>query len=164
MHWVIDILVILLLAAAAYVGCRKGLLWGTALVAVLGGGYLLTQRWYPWLGDLFGRWIPYPRVCIVLACVLIFAANAAAVFLGVRILRGVMEVLQVQRFDQVLGGCMGFLVGWIVVAGGMLVLMRFGAEPLHRCLQSSRTSPVVLRSVEWASPWIAQGYRLSRRL
>ena len=118
MNW-LDIILILALAFAAFIGFRRGIIRVVFILAGLILGVFLAGRFYSSLAD--GLPIGNDTAANIFAFIIIFIAVIAAASVLAFLLRKTLAVINLGWADRVLGATFGLVAG-AVVCGTVLAL------------------------------------------
>jgi membrane protein required for colicin V production len=113
MDWY-DILMLSVLGLATLFGAWKGMTWQLASLASLVLSYFLALKFSGPLAPLFGTTAPWNRFVAMLA---IYIATSIAVWLGFRLVAGVLDKIRLRDFDHQIGGLFGLVKGLLLCLG-----------------------------------------------
>ena len=116
-----DIIIILVLAALAFLGWRRGIIRVVLLLAGLILGVFLAGRYYASLSGWLS-FIPSITAARITAFIIILLAVIAAAFVVAFLLRRTLALVRLGWADRFLGALFGFLAG-AVVCGVLLTLL-----------------------------------------
>ena len=118
MNW-LDIILILALAFAAFIGFRRGIIRAVLILAGLILGVFLAGRFYSSFADRLP--IGNDTAAKIFAFIIIFIAVIAAALVLAFLLRKTLATIKLGWADRALGAILGFLAG-AVVCGAILAL------------------------------------------
>jgi len=118
MNW-LDIILILALAFAAFIGFRRGIIRTVFILAGLILGVFLAGRFYSSFADRLP--IGNDTAAKIFAFIIIFVIVIAAAFVLAFLLRKTLATIKLGWTDRVLGAIFGFLAG-AVICGVILAL------------------------------------------
>ena len=118
MNW-LDIILILALLLAAFIGFRRGIIKVVLILAGLILGVFLAGRFYSNFADRLP--IGNDTTAKVLAFIIIFIAVIAAAFVLAFFLRRTLAAIRLGWTDRLAGAILGFIAG-AVICGALLAL------------------------------------------
>lgn len=110
-----DLIMIIVLAAAALLGAWKGLAWQVASVGSMAASYLVASQFRTPFANLlasqFGAPAPWN---MFLAMLLLFLGAGAAVWIGFAFLRKTIDQLKLKDYDRQVGAAVGLATGGLL--------------------------------------------------
>jgi membrane protein required for colicin V production len=143
MNWV-DIVIILLLLAAAWQGWRQGVITQILGLAALALGILLAWRW----GGPIGAWMGLEgAMARVIGFVVVLVAVIVAVVLIGRLTRGLFRIVGLGVFDNILGVLFSALKMALFV--GLFMMLYELCDPDGRVIPAGvREGSVMFRAID----------------
>lgn len=124
-----DIVMLVVLFSTTVFGLWKGMAWQVASVASFVLSFMVASQFSGIVAPYVSSREPWNRV---LAMLILFLATSAAVWLGFRLVAGVIDRVKLKSFDRQIGALFG------VVKGGLLCLViTFFAVTLSETLRQS---------------------------
>ena len=150
MHW-IDVLIVVVIAAATFQAFRAGLIREVAaLLGVVLGAFLAGQL-YDELADDLAFAIDDPRTRNLVSFVAIFAGVVVIAQMIAFLLRGAAAVLFLGPLDHLGGAVFGFVKGLLLVAVLIVAANRYpAASGIAAALEQSAIAPLFLERIEAA--------------
>ncbi len=148
-NW-LDLIVILIIAAAVIQGIRAGLIRSIFSVAGLAAGFFAAINYYGPAGSMIIRHINMPQIIAdILSFIVIFAITAALVHLIGSFIAILTRFSLFKLADKVGGSAAGLLIGLIVVG---IILIMITAFPIfngfHDQVEQSYLAPPIVETTE----------------
>lgn len=103
-----DIAMLVVLGGATVIGFFKGMAWQIASLASLGVSYFAALRFSPDVAPYFGQQAPLNRF---LAMAAVYVGVSFAIWVGFRIVAGVIDRVRLKEFDRQVGALFGAAKG-----------------------------------------------------
>lgn len=148
-NW-LDLIILIIMAAAIIQGVRAGLIRSIFSVAGLAAGFLAAVSYYAPAGSMILRHINLPQIIAdVLSFIVIFAVTTAAVHL-VGSLVAVLTRIRLFKFaDRVGGIAAGLLIGFTIIGIVLIVITAFPLfNGLHEQIEQSHLAPPIVENTQ----------------
>ena len=148
-NW-LDLIILIIIAAAVIQGIRAGLIRSIFNVAGLAVGFLAAINYYAPAGSMIIRHINLPQIIAdVLSFIVIFAVSTAIVHLIGSFVAVITRVRLFRFADRVGGSAAGLLIGFILVG---IILIMITAFPLfngfHDQIEESYLAPPIVDNTQ----------------
>lgn len=146
-NW-LDLIILIVMAAAVIQGVRAGLIRSIFSVAGLAAGFLAAINFYAPAGSMIIKHINLPQIIAdVLSFIVIFAVTTAAIHLIGSFIAILTKIKLLKFADRVGGSAAGLLVGFILVGIIMIMITAFPLfNGLHDQIEQSYLAPHIVEN------------------
>lgn len=141
----LDIILIVGLAIAAFSGLKTGLIKAVISLAGLIVGVILAGQYYDSLSRWLSSYISQQNLAQVVAFAAIIIATLVAASVVASFLQRVISWVMLGWVNRLGGGIFGFLVGAVVLGSLLAILVRFPFFDLASLFQGSPVAVALLR-------------------
>ncbi len=150
-----DIVMLAILALATLFGLWKGMAWQLASAGSLVLSFVVAARFSGLLAPYLSRTEPWNRL---LAMLILFVATSAAVWIGFRLVAGLIDRVKLKAFDRQIGALFGVVKGALLC----LVVTFFAvtlSETLRQQVLQSRSGYYIAVAIDKVNPVLPEEVR-----
>jgi membrane protein required for colicin V production len=150
-----DIIMIVILLAAAIFGAWKGVAWQVAALASVVVSAAAAVHFSPSLAPTISAHEPWNRF---FAMAILYIATAIAIWLVFRLVSGIIDRVQLKEFDRQLGVVFGLLKGalYCIIITFFAVTL---SESLRQVVLASKSGTIIARGIRDANPVLPEDVR-----
>lgn len=143
-----DIAMIVVLIGATLFGAWKGMAWQLASLASLVVSYFVALRFSDQLAPFISAQVPWNRF---LAMLVLYLSTSAAIWIGFRLISGIIDRIRLREFDRQLGGLFGAAKGVLLCVAITFFAVTLSEQARVQVLQS-RSGYYISRLIHEATP------------
>jgi membrane protein required for colicin V production len=146
-----DIIMLIVLGAAALFGAWKGLAWQVASFASLFASYFVAYQFRgPVAAQLASQFQAPAPWNMFLAMLLLFLGTSLAVWISFALVRGVIDKFKLKEFDRHVGALLGLIQGALLCVVITFFAMMLLGDNEKRAIVSSHSGHIIARTLDKA--------------
>lgn len=140
-----DLIMLIVLAMATIFGAIKGFAWQVASIASVIISYIVAYRFRFDLADMIDATPPWNQF---LAMLILYVATSFVIWVGFRLLSGMIDRVRLKEFDRHMGAGFGLLKGFIYCLLITMFAMSLLGENQQRAICQSRSGYYIAKALD----------------
>jgi membrane protein required for colicin V production len=140
-----DLIMLIVLAMSTIFGAIKGFAWQVASIASVIVSYVVAYRFRFELADMIDATPPWNQF---LAMLILYVGSSFVIWVGFRLLSGMIDKVRLKEFDRHLGAGFGFVKGLIYCLLITMFAMSLLGEEQQRAICQSRSGLYIAKALD----------------